>query len=318
MDLLRVGRNWTFGILLLVIVAACAPVGEQPQAQAPDAPAAQSSLKVVAVESFLADIAQNVAGDRARVDALMPVGVDPHSFEPTPQDVRKVADSDVLILNGAGFEEFLKNLLRDAGAPKTVIEASAGLTSRTLKPGEPHDPDNPLDPHYWLDPINVIRYVENIRDGLAQADPAGSEVYRANAEAYIAQLNALDQSIHALVDTIPAENRKLVTDHDTFGYFADRYGFEIVGMLVPSFTTADATSAQLLAQLIQQVRTSGAKAIFLEQNMNPQVAEQVANDTGVKLVTGLYTHSLSAPDGPAPTYLKMMEYDAQAIVQALK
>lgn len=277
-----------------------------------------SALTVIAVESFLADIAQNVAGDRLHIETLMPIGADPHTFEPTPQDVRKLDDAQVIILNGAGFEVFLNRLLENVGSPKTIVEASAGLPSRILRPDEPHDADNPRDPHYWLDPTKTIRYVENIRAALVQADPAGAATYRANADAYIAKLNALDREIQTLVDEIPPANRKLVTDHDTFGYFADRYGFELVGMLVPSMTTADAASAQQLAELVNRIRASGAQAIFLEQSANPAVADTVASDTGVRVVTGLYTHSLSEPNGPAPTYLKMLEYDARTIADALK
>ena len=277
-----------------------------------------TTLRVLAVESFLADIAQNVAGDRAQIQTLMPLGVDPHSFEPTPQDIKNVADSKVLIVNGAGFEEFLTKLLENTHSQAIVIEASKGLTSRTLKPDEPHDEDNPVDPHFWLDPTKTIAYVENIRDGLTKADPAGAAVYRANADAYIAKLNALDAQIKNTVSAIPPERRKLVTDHDTLGYYADRYGFEIVGMLVPSFSTADSGTAQQLAALTNKIRASGARAIFVEHNDNPRMAQQIAQEAGVRVVAGLYTHSLSDADGPAPTYLKMLEHNTQLIVDALK
>lgn len=299
---------WLF--VLSVLAGACAPFSTP-------TPTA-TGLKVVAVESFLADIAQNVAGDRVKIDVLMPIGSDPHSFEPTPQDVRKITESNVLILNGAGFEEFLDRLLENAGGTHQLVETTKGLPSRTLKPNDPHDEDNPDDPHMWFDPTRVVKYVENIRDGLTLADPAGAELYKQNADAYIVQLNALDEQIKVQVSALPTENRKFVTDHDTFGYFADRYGFEIVGMLVPSFSTADSTTARGLAQLIDSIRRTNAKAIFLEQSTNPQVAKQISQETGVKVITGLYTHSLSDAAGPAPTYLKMMEYDTQQIVDALK
>jgi ABC-type Zn uptake system ZnuABC Zn-binding protein ZnuA len=281
-------------------------------------PAPAPTPRVIAIETFLADISQNVAGDRIKIEALMPIGADPHSFEPTPQDSRKIAESDVLIINGTGFEEFLNKLLQNAGGKHQMIEASKGLTSRALKADEPHDEDNPSDPHFWFDPTNTIRYVENIRDGLTQADPAGAELYKRNAAEYITKLNALDAEIKQRVSVIPAANRKLVTDHDTFGYFADRYGFEIVGMIVPSFTTADSSTAQQVAQLIDSIKATKAKAIFIEASTNPALADQIAQDTGATVVTGLYTHSLSEPNGPAPTYLKMLEYDTQKIVDALK
>jgi ABC-type Zn uptake system ZnuABC Zn-binding protein ZnuA len=306
-------------LVLVFVLAGWASACEAP-AQTPAAATApaQSALRVVAVETFLADIAQNVAGDRVRVEALMPLGVDPHSFEPTPQDVKKVADSDLLIVNGAGLEDFLARLLSNAGSRAMVLEASKGLASRALKPGEPHDADNPGDPHFWLDPSQTVKYVENIRDGLSQADPEGAATYKRNADSYIAKLNALDEKIKQTVSAIPADKRKLVTDHDTFGYYSDRYGFEIVGMLVSSFSTADTSSAQQVAALIDQIRATGVKAIFLEQGTNPQLAEQIGKETGARIVTGLYTHSLSDVGGPAPNYLQMLEYDTQVIVDALK
>lgn len=311
----RFFRLFLFGGLIVLWVAACAPTPASPPAAAPTG---QANLKVVAVETFLTDIAQNVAGERIKIDALMPIGADPHSFEPTPQDIRKVSDSDVLIVNGMGFEEFLNKLLTHAGGNYQIIEATKGLKSRAIKPNDPHDEDNPNDPHMWFDPNKVITYVTNIRDGLIQADPAGAATYQTNADAYITKLRALDAKIQAEVATIPAANRKLVTDHDTFGYYADRYGFEIVGMLVPSFSSADSSTAQQLAQLVNQIKTTGAQAIFIEQSTNPAIADQIARDTGVKVVTGLYTHSLSEPNGPAPTYIQMLEYDTQKIVDALK
>lgn len=289
--------------LLIVASAACA------------VPAPRA--KILAIETFLADITQNVTGDRARVDALLPIGVDPHSFEPTPQDVRRVADSTVLIVNGADFEEFLDELLKNAGGHRPVIEASAGLTGRKPTETEILDPDHKIDPHFWLDPNHVVKYVENIREGLSKADPAGASVYAANANAYIAKLKELDQFIIEQVRTLPAERRLLVTDHDTLGYFADRYGFRVVGMIVPSISTGASPSAQQVAQLIQQIKATKARAIFLEASTNPQLAQQIAKETGVQVVTGLLTHSLTEANGVAPDYITMMKYNVKLIIDAL-
>jgi manganese/iron transport system substrate-binding protein len=478
-----------FALMLIAVLALSACGGAQPAPSggvsptaAPAAPtvapttppvAAAPTLNVLAAQSFLADIAQNVAGDRLKVEALIPPGVDPHIFEPTPADVRKVADSDVLIVNGAGFEEFLANLLENAGGERLVIEASKGLSSRTAREGEvavmspeeltdalcveaadlflaaeeiaagadqasavevgahaekeadhghdqehTHDHDGMFwqvtlnrqtdgtyagflkwdaeggeiaiatgdgalvvtgidtgaaldaeetltlncsgltqamimdvekgeyllaltgfrapqatlmisspgghhhhdegDPHFWLDPTNVVTYVANIRDGLISVDPAGAEVYRANAERYIAQLNELDRFIASEVAAIPEANRKLVTNHESFGYFADRYGFRIIGTIVPGVSTGVSPSAQQLARLIERVRDAGARVIFLETGANPQLAEQLARETGLTIVSDLYTHSLSEADGPAPTYIDMMRYNVKRIVEALK
>jgi ABC-type Zn uptake system ZnuABC Zn-binding protein ZnuA len=279
--------------------------------------------KVLAVETFLADIARNVAGDRVKVEALMPIGVDPHSFEPTPTDAAKIADSTVLIVNGAGFEEFLAELLESAGGRRVVIEASAGLRQREPKEGEHakapdagHEHDG--DPHFWLDPDNVIKYVENIRDGLSEVDPAGAATYTANADAYIAKLRELDRWIADQVAEVPEGDRILVTNHESFGYFADRYGFQIIGTVMPSASTGSSPSAQQLANLIDRIKATGAKAIFLETGTNPQLAEQVAQETGGKVIIGLYSHSITGAGGPAPTYIEMMKFNTTAIVAALK
>lgn len=306
-----------------VLIAALGLMACQPMA----VPAGSPTLKVVAAETFLADIAQNVAGNRIKIEALMPVGVDPHSFEPTPSDVAKVADSNLLIVNGAGFEVFLADLLENTGGQRTVIEASAGLTMRTPQAGEhaeetEHEAADEHahegDPHFWLDPNNVIKYVETIRDGLTQADPEGAAIYRANAEAYIAQLQDLDRWIADRVGEIPPVDRLLVTNHESFGYFADRYGLRIIGTVIPSASSGASPSAQQLAALIDHIRETGAKAIFLETGANPQLAQQVASETGVQVVTDLHTHSVTAAGGPAPTYIDMMKANVNAIVAALK
>jgi ABC-type Zn uptake system ZnuABC Zn-binding protein ZnuA len=264
---------------------------------------------VLAAETFLADIAQNVAGARLRVEALMPVGVDPHSYEPTPADVAKVADSSVLIVNGAGFESFLERLLQNADGRRTVVEASAGLTSRGTRAG---------DPHFWLDPTLVATYVTNIQNALSTADPTGSATYAANAATYGAELADLDTWIRQKVAVIPVDRRLLVTNHESLGYFADRYGFRIVGAVVPSVSTDASPSAQQLAQLVNLIKSTGVRAIFLEQGADPRLAKQVAAETGAKVVTDLYTHSITEPGGVAPTYLDMMRVNVNAIVGALE
>lgn len=292
------------GTIVLLGVVACSPTA--------------SSSNVLAAETFLANIAQNVAGDKMQIDALMPLGVDPHEFEPTPADIKKISDSRILILNGAGFEESMEKVIEGAGGKRITIEASEGLKSRTLGANEIRDADHPGDPHFWLDPTNSIKYVENIRDGLAQADPTNAATYKANADKYIAQLKELDQWIAAQVAQVPTQRRILVTNHESLGYFADRYGFKIIGTVIPSVSTGASPSAQQLAQLIDRIKASQAPAIFLETGANPQLAQQLAKDTGVKIFTDLYTHSITEKNGPAPTYIDMMKHNTTTIVNALK
>jgi manganese/iron transport system substrate-binding protein len=243
----------------------------------------------------------------------------------------------VLVVNGAGLEVFLDDLLQNAGRDKLVIEASAGLTSRIPSELEPindiHGPDEEDHaddedhegnghgeghPHFWLDPNHVIQYVANIRDGLSQADTQGASIYAENAELYTGQLRELDAWIREQVDQIPPERRLLVTNHESMGYYADRYGFRIVGTIIPSLSTAAAPSAQEMAALVDAIRETRAPAIFLETGANPRLAEQVVGETGVVLAPELYSHSLTGPNGPAPNYIEMMKYNTRVIVEALK
>ncbi|MFA4965013.1 MAG: metal ABC transporter substrate-binding protein [Thermoleophilia bacterium] len=279
---------------------------------------AGGTLDVVAVESFLADIAQNVAGQRADVRTLVPLGTDPHSFEPTPREVGEAATADLLIVNGGGLEGPLLDTLAGAGGEATLVDASAGLSSRTPQPGEPPLAAGEQDPHFWLDPSLVKTYVRNIRDALVRADPQGAAEYDANAAAYSAKLDALDSWIRTQVSTLPPGSRKLVMNHASHGYFADRYGLRVVGTVIPSAGTDASPTAQQLARLTATVRRSGARAIFVEAGENPQLARQVAAETGLTVVTDLLDHSLTPPGGVAPSYIAMMKFDARRIVEALK
>lgn len=318
------------GLLALLLLAGCqaaGPSASQPATQASTEPA------VLAVESFLADITQQVAGERLTVQTLMPLGLDPHAFEPTPQDVARIADADLLIVNGAGFEEWLQEVLENAGGERRVVEAASGLESRVS--AEAHAEEDEAaghddaeghagehehaegDPHFWLDPANAKTYVANIRDGLAAVDPEGAAVYAANADAYITQLEELDTWIQAQIAQVPPERRLLVTNHESFGYYADRYGLRVVGTVIPSVSTGASPSAQQLAALADEIKATGVPVIFLETGANPQLAQQLAVETGVKVVTDLYSHSLTTADGPAPTYLDLMRYNTDLIVDAL-
>ncbi len=281
-----------------LLAAGCAPQASTSREGGP--------IKVLATTSFLADIAQNVAGSRLTVRSLLPTGANPHEYQPTPKDAAALAQSQVLIVNGLGYEAWLTNLAGASQVQATIITATDGL--QTLSG----------DPHMWMDPLNVVRYTENIRDGLAKADPAGAVEYAANAAAYITSLKTLDASIKAQVSQVPAEKRLLVTNHDELGYFAQAYGFQILGAVIPSVTNEAAPSALQMTQLIQTVRTSGAPAIFLDVNENQNRARQIASETGAKVVTDLYVESLSAPNGPAATYIDMIKYDVSSIVNALK
>jgi ABC-type Zn uptake system ZnuABC Zn-binding protein ZnuA len=310
-------KNRYLLILAALLAASCSRGGQAPSAAKPGAP-------IVAAESFLADITRQVVGDRMVVRSLVPVGVDPHGYEPTPQDVAAVSGARLIVVNGAGLESFLSKLMATAGQNRPVLEASRGLVSRTAREGEVLEggtiatgPSTDPDPHFWLDPVLVIRYVQNIRDGLSRIDPAGEPTYGTNADAYIRKLRELDAWIAAEVARIPPERRELVTNHETFGYFADRYGFRIIGTVVPGVSSEAAPTARQLARLIDGLKKAGAPAVFLDMGSNPQLGRQVARDAGIPVVTELFTHSLTDAAGAAPTYLDMMRYDVKAIVSAL-
>lgn len=284
-------------------LSACGGTPAEPRTTAP---------VVVTSTTILADITRNIAGDRLAVNSLLPVGADPHAYQPVPQDAAKIDESKVLIINGAEYEHFLKALLDNAGGEKTVIEASTGLSFRTDAEGE-----HGVDPHLWLDPNNVITYVENIREGLTHFDPDGAQVYQSNADAYVNQLQELDTWIDKQIAQIAPERRVLVTNHEALGYFADRYGFTVVGAIVPSFSSSASTSAQQMAALIEQIRAQGVPAIFLDAADNPSLAEQIAAETGIKVVTDLHLESLTNGP-PAATYIDMMKHNVTRIVEALR
>lgn len=307
-------RVTVLNVIALLILNGCASSAPQ---------TTDNAFRVLASTSFLADIAQNVAGDRVQVESLLPIGADPHAYQAAPSDVSKIAESDVLILNGLDYEHFIEPLLENADGERLVIEATAGLETHSAEEhagetesGTDHDHEAG-DPHLWLDPNLVITYVENIRAGLSEADPEGAETYAANAEAYTAQLVALDAFIKEQVASVPAERRLLVTNHEALGYFAERYGFEVVDTILPSFSSEASASAQEIAASIDAVKGSGAPAIFLGEVENADLANQIAAETDVKVVNTLHLESLT--DGePAQTYIDMMKHNVTQIVSALK
>ena len=262
-----------------------------------------AKLRVVATTSIAGDVVQNVGGGLIDLTVLMPPGADPHSFEPTPQDVAAVADAHVLFANGAGLEEFLEPLLESAGEGVAVVPVSYGIELLQLgeEAGAEHH-QRGADPHTWFDPNNVIVWTRNIAHVLSTLDPGSAEMYEANAEAYAAELERLDGWIREQLAQVPEENRKLVTDHASFGYFAQRYGFEQVGSVFPGYSTLAEPSAQELAALEDAILEFEVQAIFVGLTVNPDLAQRVAEDTGTRLVF-LYTGSLSEAGGPADDYL---------------
>ncbi|MFH2103454.1 MAG: metal ABC transporter substrate-binding protein [Chloroflexota bacterium] len=278
-------------------------------------------LQVLATTSIVADVVEQVGGDYVKVTTLLPLGTDPHTFEPCPQDAAAIVDAAIVFANGAGLEEFLQPLLGSAGATDKLVEVSAGIELLAFEE-EHHEGDEEHeheggDPHTWMDPNNVILWTENIAAALSAADPEHAADYQANAEAYIAALADLDAWIRSEVAQVPAESRLLVTDHGVFSYFADEYGFTQVGTITGSFSTNASPSAQELAALEDDIRSFGIRAVFVGETANQSLAEQVAADTGIQIVI-IYHASLTDDSGPVPSYLEFMRYNVSAIVEALK
>lgn len=280
--------------------------------------AAGDGLEVVATTTLVGDVVRQVGGEHIALTVLLPVGADPHTFEPRPRDMAALSEAEVVFTNGLGLEEALEPAL-EANVKGRVVEVSQGIDALAFEGGHEGEVDEHAtgDPHTWTDPNNVMVWARNIAEALAQADPANAAAYQASAEAYIAQLEGLDNWIRQETAQIPVEKRKLVTDHAVLGYFADEYGFEQAGLVVPALSTNAAPSAQELAALDELIREQGVRAIFVGNEVNPSTAQQLAQDTGIELVF-IYSGSLGAVGSEVDSYIEWMRYNVLAIVNALK
>lgn len=292
--------------------------------------AAPPRLPVVASFSILADLVGEVGGDRVEVTALVGPDGDAHVFEPTPRQARQLQQARVLVTNGLGFEAWLPRLQSAVAFQGREIVASAGIAPRALPASahghghahshghghaHSHAPAGTVDPHAWQDVRNVIAYVNNIARGLAQADALHADHYRRRASDYVARLEALDGRIRAQFAALPAERRSVVATHDAFGYFAQAYGLRFIA--VRGLSTESEPSARDLARLIGQVREERIAALFVENISDPRLLQQLARETGAAVGGRLYSDALSPADGPAPTYIAMMQTNAAVLLKAL-
>jgi ABC-type Zn uptake system ZnuABC Zn-binding protein ZnuA len=305
-------------MLLLAILFLLTACGSPAQTASTDQQSSGDQIKVLATTTIVADVVSQVGGDLIDLNVLLPVGTDPHSFDPTPQDISKVSEADLVFVNGAGLEEFLDNLIESAGVQDRVNRVSDGIEFLAVdEDGHEHEDDHDgVNPHTWTDPNNVFTWTSNIAQALSKLDPENADTYRANAQAYQADLKTLDAWIRDQVESIPPENRKLVTDHKLFGYFADEYGFEQVGALIPGYSTLSEPTAQELAEIEDAIQELDVKAIFVGNTVNPTLAERVSEDTGIQLVF-VYTGSLDKSGSDAGTYIEYMRYNTKAFVDAL-
>jgi ABC-type Zn uptake system ZnuABC Zn-binding protein ZnuA len=267
----------------------------------------------VATTTIVGDVVRQVAADAVSITVLLAPGQDPHAFQPSPLDAIAIEGADIVFLSGAGLETSLLPLLQDTRG--SVVDLSNTLALREQQSGDDEE-EGAFDPHVWFDPFNVIEWTQEIAQILATADPAHADAYNERAAAYSTELYALDSWIRDQVATLPTEKRNLVTDHQAFGYFADRYGFTQIGAVIPSYSTLAEPSARELAALEDAIQAASVPCLFVGTTIPAALAEQVAADTGTRIVF-LYTGSLSEAGGPAATYLDLMRFDVTMIVEGL-
>ncbi|HKG84813.1 MAG TPA: metal ABC transporter substrate-binding protein [Beijerinckiaceae bacterium] len=277
------------------------------------AASAQDKPKVVATFSILADLANNIGGDRVDVATLVGPDGDAHVYSPTPADGRRLADAKLVIANGFRFEGWMSRLIKSSGTKALVVEAAKGV--EPIKAEEHGDGHADVDPHAWQSVANVKRYVMNIRDGLIAADPTGKAAYEANAVAYLERLDALDRDVKAAVEAIPRDRRRIITSHDAFGYFQKAYGVTFVAP--QGLSTEAEASAKDVAKIIRQIRREKIPAVFLENVSDPRLLERIAKESGARIGGRLYSDALSGADGPARTYIDMMRHNIRALSAAL-
>ena len=276
---------------------------------------AQSKIKVVATFSILGDLVKNVGGEQVELSTLVGPDTDAHTYQPRPTDARTLAAAQALVSNGLGFEGWIDRLAKAAPFKGRAIVASKSAATIEAGPSHGHSHAHGPDPHCWQDVACTRRYVANIAQGLAEADPANAAAYRERAAAYDKRLAELDQWIRAEIDKVPAAQRKAITGHDSLRYFSKAYG---VQFLAPrSYNTESEPSAKDVAALIRQVREQHIKALFVENMTNPGMVEQIARESGAVVGARLYSDALSKPDGPAATYEAMMRHNVTALVAGM-
>jgi zinc/manganese transport system substrate-binding protein len=270
-------------------------------------------LRVVASFSILGDLVRQVGGDAVSVEALVGPDGDVHVYEPRPKDLRTLMAAGVLVRNGLGLEGWMDRLTGAADFKGTVVVASDKVVARTMKED---GGAVATDPHAWQDPANAILYVRAIAEGLAVADAAHAAAYRAAAERYGAEIARVDGWIGATLAAIPADQRRIITTHDAFGYYGARYGVEFLS--AEGISTEFEPSAKSIAALVGQIKREKVRAVFIENMTSPRMAEMLARETGAVLGGTVYSDALSPPGGPAATYLEMLRHNTTLFAAAMR
>ena len=297
-------------ILIAVLVVLVGGCSSAESAGSGDANPQGRILNVVATTTQVADFAANVGGDRVRVTSLFKPNIDAHDYEPSPADIDAIARADLVVENGAGLESWLHDTVASSGFHGPVVDTSRGVRLRMVG-GQP-------DPHIWQNPRNAQVQAANIEHALAAAAPAEAGAFQANLDAYTRQLQALDAEVQRQIDGLA--NKRLVTNHDAFGYYIDRYGLQFVGSIIPSFDTSAELSGRDIRDLVAKIKATKVKAVFSETSLPPRTAETIAREAGVKVVVGedaLYGDSLGPAGSDGDTYLKMVRHNTRTIVRNL-
>jgi len=281
---------------LVLVAAGCGDGGDG---------AGSGELTVVATTTQVADLAGHVGGARVEVEGLLRPGGDPHDYEPRPSDVAAAAKAGVIFRSGGEVDEWLGEVTGNAGGD---AEAIALIDSVERLGG---------DPHWWQDPRNGVRAIEAIRAALTEADPDGRAAYAANARRASAKLRRLDREIASCVERVPRDKRKVVTTHDSLGYFASRYGIEVVGSVIPSLSTHAQASAGDVDELVRQIRDEGVEAIFPESAVSPDIERAIARESGATVGDALYADSLGPEGSAGETYTGALAADAEALVRGM-
>ncbi len=313
----RQGLTATALVGLAVAVAGCgsddtASTGTSATAGAGSSP--PPAIKVVATTTQLGDFARTVGGKAVDVTQILKPNSDPHDYEPRPKDVSETSGSKLVLLSGDNLDKWMGDVIKESGTDAKAVDVSTGL--KVTRPGESSGAEaSKYDPHWWHDPRNAETAVGEIRDALSAANPAARGTYQANATAYLSKLQQLDKGIAGCFAGVPSAQRKLVTDHDAFGYFADHYAITVVGAVIPSQTTQAQASAGDIAKLASVIEREGVKAVFPESSINPKISQAIAKQTGASAKYTLYGDTLGPAGSPGATYLGMEQANADAMVK---
>jgi ABC-type Zn uptake system ZnuABC Zn-binding protein ZnuA len=268
-----------------------------------------SEVTAVATTTQVTDLVRNVGGDRVTVDGILPANADPHEYEPRPSDAAALAKADVVFKSGGDLDEWLDEVVDSAGGDATEITLIDSV--------ETIQGDGETDPHWWQNPRNAILAVEAIRDALIDADPGGRAGYERRTAAYVAKLRALDSEIAGCMAEVPAAKRKLVTTHDALGYFADRYGIEVIGAVIPSLSTQAQPSAKDVNRLVDQIEQEGVEAIFPEAGINRKLEQAISREAGAEVGGELWADTLGPAGSSGATYLEAMRSNARTLAQGM-